>query len=221
MIEDAGLCAVSLCRGGFFPALTSQARQAAVDDNLRAIDQALAIGAPLVVLVPGANPGQTLEVSRAQIEGGIRAVLPYAAACGIKLGVEPLHPMLADTRSAVNTLEQANDLCERVNSPYLGVIVDVHHLWWDDHLEREIRRSAQAKRLFAYHISDWRTPTDDLLYDRGLMGEGCIPLRRIRGWIEGAGFDGFHEVEIFSNRYWAQDQHAFLQRIINAYLGHA
>lgn len=220
MIEDAGLQAVSLCRGGFFPALESKARQSAIDDNLHAIDQAVELGAPLVVLVPGAHPGQPLDTSRRQIEKGILEVLPHAAACGIKLGIEPLHPMLADTRSAINTLEQANDICERLDSPNLGVVVDVHHLWWDPHLEHEIKRCGQAGHIFAYHISDWRTPTEDLLYDRGLMGEGCIPLRQIRSWVEAAGFDGFHEVEIFSDRYWTQNQHDFLQSIIKAYLQH-
>jgi sugar phosphate isomerase/epimerase len=218
MIENAGLRAVSLCRGGFFPALESKARQAAIENNLLAIDQAVELGAPLLVLVPGAHPGQPLETSRAQIEDGIRAVLPHAAANGIKLGIEPLHPMLADTRSAINTLGQANDICGRIDSPYLGVVVDVHHLWWDHNLEHEIKRCGQAGRLFAYHISDWRTPTEDLLYDRGLMGEGCIPLRQIRNWVEAAGFNGFHEVEIFSNRYWIQEQQTFLQSIIKTYL---
>ena len=133
-INDGGCwtaAQISLCRGGFFPALSSEARQAAIEDNLRAIDQAVELGAPLVVLVPGAHPGQPLETSRAQIEEGIREVLPHAAACDIKLGIEPLHPMLVDTRSAINTLEGANDICERFDSPYLGVVVDVHHLWWD------------------------------------------------------------------------------------------
>ena len=218
LIEDAGLTIVSLCRGGFFPALESKARQAAIDDNLHAIDQAVELGAPLVVLVPGAHPRQTLKTSRVQIEDGIRAVLPHADACGIKLDIEPLHPMLADTRSAISTLKQANDICESIDSPNLGVVVDVHHLWWDSCLEREITRCGKAGRLFAYHISDWRTPTENLLNDRGLMGEGCIPLRKIRSWVEQAGFDGFHEVEIFSNRYWTQNQHVFLQNIIKSYI---
>ena len=66
----------------------------------------------------------------------------------------------------------------------------------------------------------WRTPTTDLLNDRGLMGEGSIPIRRIRGWVEAAGFRGFNEVEIFSNRLWAGDQDEFLGRITRAYREH-
>ena len=72
-------------------------------------------------------------------------------------------------------------------------------------------------RLFAFHICDWKTPTNDFLNDRGLMGEGCIPIRQISDWVDSTGFSGFREVEIFSNTYWAQDQADYLQRIRTAY----
>ena len=216
-IRDAGMEVVSLCRGGFFPAETELARQEALDDNRRAIDEAAALGAPLVVLVCGAVPGQPLDAGRGQIRDGIEAVLPHAVAAGVRLGVEPLHPMYADSRSAVNTVGQANDICTGIDSPFVGVVVDVYHLWWDPDLEREIDRCGQMGKLFAFHVCDWRTPTEDLLLDRGLMGEGCIDIRQIRGWVEEAGFDGYNEVEIFSNRYWAMDQEQFLERVVEAY----
>jgi sugar phosphate isomerase/epimerase len=217
-IRAAGLEVVSLCRGGFFPGLDRAARQAVIAENQRAIEEAAALGAPLIVLVCGAVSGQALEESRRQIRAGIAALLPDAERYGIKLAVEPLHPMYADTRSAINTLAQANDLCADLDSPLVGVVVDVYHLWWDPHLEAEIRRCGQVGRIFAFHVSDWKTPTEDLLNDRGLMGQGCIPIRQIRGWVEAAGFDGFNEVEIFSSKYWAMDQQEFLQAIKTAYL---
>ncbi len=220
-IRAAGLTSVSLCRGGFFPAAVAPACQAAIDDNLRAVDEAAALGAPHVVLVCGAAPDVPLPMARQHIREGIEATLPHAEACGVKLSIEPLHPMYADSRSAINTLKQANDLCAAIGSPWVGVTVDVYHLWWDPDLEREIARCGAAGWLDAFHICDWRTPTLDLLTDRGLMGEGCIPIRRIRGWVEAAGFDGFNEVEIFSERLWASDQHEFLAHIINAYLNHS
>lgn len=219
-IRDAGLAPVSLCRGGFFPARAAADRAAAIDDNRRAIDVAAALGAPLLVLVPGADPGQPLDASRGQIRDGIEAVLPHAAAAGVRLGVEPLHPMYAATRSAINTLRQANELCEALDSPWLGAVVDVYHLWWDPDLGREIARAGAAGRLWAFHISDWVTPTD-ILTDRALMGEGCIPIRQIRGWMERAGFDGYHEVEIFSTKRWTQEQRAYLREIVAAYLAHS
>lgn len=221
MLRERNLEVVSLCRGGFFPHAEAAGRQNAVDDNKRAVDEAAELGAPHVVLVCGAVPGQPLTESRKQIHDGIAAVLPHAAAAGVKLAIEPLHPMYADSRSAVNTLAQANDMAEALGSPWVGVAVDVYHLWWDPALETEIYRCGRNGNLLAFHICDWKTPTTDLLNDRGLMGEGCIDLRRIRGWVEATGFTGFNEVEIFSNQYWAGDQTVFLEKIIRAYRQHS
>ena len=221
MARSHGLSVVSLCRGGFFPACTAQGRAKAIDENRRCVDEAAALGAPLVVLVCGSAPGLSLAQSRRQITEGIAAVLPHAAASGVRLAIEPLHPMYAADRSAVNTIGQARAVCGELRSPWLGVAVDVYHTWWDDRLEEEIRACGRDGKLFAFHISDWRTPTGDLLEDRGLMGEGCIPIRQIRGWVEEAGFTGFIEVEIFSRRLWASDQARYLEDIKAAYLEHA
>ena len=218
MLRSAGLEIVSLCRGGFFPAKTAQGLQAAIDDNLKAIDQAHALGAPLIVLVCGAVPGQSLEDSRKQITDGIAAVLPAAKAANVKLAIEPLHPMYADDRSAINTMAQAHTVCESLGSPSnLGIAVDVYHVWWDDTLEAQIKLAQQKQRLIAFHICDWKTPTTDLLNDRGLMGEGCIDIRRISRCIDDAGFTGAREVEIFSNIHWAKDQSTWLGEITTAY----
>ncbi len=218
MLRDSGLRVVSLCRGGFFPAETADSRQTAIDDNRRAIAEAATIGAPLVVLVPGAVPGMPLDTAKGQILDGIAAILPDAEAAGVRLAIEPLHPMYADSRSAIVTLAQANDAVSALASPWVGVAVDVYHLWWDSALEDEIRRAENT--IFAFHVCDWRTPTRDLLNDRGLMGEGCIDIRGIRGMVEQSGFTGAIEVEIFSNTYWAEDQTAYVERIKVAYQAH-
>ena len=218
ILEASGLKVVSLCRGGFFPATGAKEREEKRSENRRIIDEAAEIGAPLVVLVCGAVPGMDLAVARQQILDGIHAVEPHAKACGVKLSIEPLHPMYAGDRSAVNTLEQANNMVMTLGSEWVGVTVDVYHLWWDPFLRAEIGRCKDM--IFSYHVSDWRTPTRDLLNDRGMMGEGCIPLRDIRGWVENAGFDGPIEVEIFSDELWEQDQTRVMRRIRNAYLRH-
>lgn len=217
LLRDEGLEIVSLCRGGFFPAVDKSKREAAIADNKKAIDEAAELGTTLVVLVCGADPKQSLEESRKQIHDGIASLLPYAEKAGVRLAIEPLHPMYADTRSAINTLGQANDMAESLHSPWVGVAVDVYHLWWDPSLKREIKRCGDNGNLLAFHICDWNVPTTDLLLDRGLMGEGCIPVRQIRGWVEEAGFRGFYEVEIFSNTFWKQDQREFLNKIVTAY----
>ena len=216
--REAGLEVVSLCRGGFFPTATTAGRQVAVDDNLKAIEQAHAIGAPLIVLVCGAVPGQSLVESRKQIADGIAAVLPAAEQAGVKLAIEPLHPMYADDRSAVNTMRQAHEICDVLGSPKaVGIALDVYHVWWDPELKAQIDLAGQTGRLHAFHICDWRTPTIDLLNDRGLMGEGCINIPEISDWVDASGFTGHREVEIFSNRLWSGDQREFLDKIAASY----
>ena len=217
LLRDSGLQIVSLCRGGFFPSREKTKRQAAIDDNKRAVDEAAELGTNMIVLVCGAEPDQSLEDSRKQIQDGIESVIEHAGSAGIKLAIEPLHPMYADTRSAINTVAQANDMACLIDSPWVGVAVDVYHVWWDPALENEIYRCGSNGHLLAFHICDWNVPTTDFLLDRGIMGEGCIPIRKIRSWVESAGFKGYYEVEIFSNKYWQADQLPYLQKIISAY----
>jgi sugar phosphate isomerase/epimerase len=216
-IKNSGLTPVSLVRGGFFTGNTKAERAAAITENKTIIDEAQAIGAPLVVLVCGATPGQTVEQNIQQIRDGIEALLPHAQQAGVKLGIEPLHPMYADTRSSISSMRSANELAEGINSPYCGVTVDVFHLYWEEHLRSELLRCGKNGNLFSYHICDWKTNPEDMLNDRGLMGEGIIPVDRISEWVAEAGFDGFHEVEIFSNRYWEMDQKDYLKKIIKSY----
>ena len=208
---------VSYVRGGFFPALESSKRQTAIDNNKQLLEEAAALGAPMLVLVCGAEPGLTLSESRQQIREGIEAILPLAESLQVKLAIEPLHPMYADTRSAINTLKQANDMAASINSAFVGVALDVYHVWWDDNLESEIQRCGALQKLFAFHICDWKVPTQDILLDRGLMGEGCIRVSQIRNWVRQAGFNGFDEVEIFSTSHWSKDQQQFLTEIVEAY----
>ena len=220
IVRQNSLQVTALCRGGFFPSIDAKKRAESIEDNKRAIDEAAALGAPMVVLVCGADPAQSLTDSRQQIHDGIASLLPYAEANRVKLAIEPLHPMYAGDRSAINTLGQANDMAEALNSAWAGVAADVYHLWWDPDLEQEIQRCGEHGNLLAFHVCDWKTPTNDLLLDRGLMGEGCIPLRKIRQWVESAGFGGPIEVEIFSSTYWEQDQKDYLKRIVEAYQEH-
>jgi sugar phosphate isomerase/epimerase len=221
MLLDHDLTIVSLCRGGFFPAKDLKKRKSALDDNRRAVDEAAQLGAPLLVLVCGADPSQRLEDSRKQIQDGIGELIAHASTAGIRLAIEPLHPMYADTRSAINTMKQANDMAEELNSTWVGVAVDAYHVWWDPFLEQEIKRCGENGHLMAFHICDWKVPTTDMLLDRGLMGEGCIPVKQIRSWVEAAGFTGFNEVEIFSATHWKENQSEYLRKIIKAYKDHS
>jgi len=218
LVKSSGLAVPALVRGGFFPAASESGRQAALDENRQIIDEAAALGAEMVVLVVGAVPGIPLADARQQVQDGIAGVLAHAESAHVRLAIEPLHPMYAGDKSCVTTMKQANDICGALQHPLLGVAVDVYHVWWDDQAQAEIARCGANDWLFGFHICDWRIPTRDLLTDRALMGDGCIDIAEIRGWVEAAGFDGYNEVEIFSEEQWASDQVDYLARIKHAYL---
>lgn len=202
-IKDRGLAVSGLCRGGMFTGRGRTGLAEALDDNRRAVDEAAAIGARCLVLVVGglATGSRDIEAARALVREGIARLLPHARAAKVPLAIEPLHPMYAADRACINTLRQANDLCDELGEG-VGIAVDLYHVWWDPELAREIARAGKARRLLAFHVCDWLVPTRDLLLDRGMMGDGVIDIPRIRGIVEAAGYDGFCEVEIFSKANW-------------------
>jgi sugar phosphate isomerase/epimerase len=200
LLRDAGLRVSSLCRGGWFPAATAGERQARIDDNRRAVEEAAELGTDVLVLVCGPAPDRDLAAAREMVAEGIAATVEHAAACSVRLAVEPLHPMFAGDRSVVVTLAQALDLAERFPAERCGVVVDAYHVWWDPALEEQIARA--AGRILGYHVSDWLVPPPDVLLGRGMMGDGVIDLRRLRGLVEAAGYEGPIEVEIFNRALW-------------------
>ncbi len=211
-IREAGLTVTGLCRGGLFPAPDAAGRQAAIEDNRRAIAEAAELGAACLVLVVGGLPAGSKDIdgARGMVRDGIAAILPEARAAGVPIAIEPLHPMYAADRACVNTIDQALDLCDELGQG-VGVAVDVYHTWWDPNLAAAIRR-AGAARILAFHICDWLVPTTDLLLDRGMMGDGVIDIRRIRRMVEAAGFTGLHEAEIFSaGNWWKRDPDEVLE----------
>jgi sugar phosphate isomerase/epimerase len=211
-IEALGLELSGYCRGGMFPASDAAGLRIADDENRRAVDEARELNAACLVLVVGGLPGamqghaahKDIGLARLQVRDGIGRLLEYARQVRMPLAIEPLHPMYAADRACVNTLEHALDLCDELDplrTGSLGVAIDVYHVWWDPRLKAQIAR-AGADRLMAFHVCDWLTPTRDLLNDRGMMGDGVIDIRQIRGWVEAQGFAGYSEVEIFSAGDW-------------------
>jgi sugar phosphate isomerase/epimerase len=214
-IRALGLELSGYCRGGMFTYTDAASRQASRDDNRRALDEACTLGAPCLVLVVGGLPGalagrpahRDIAAARAQVSEGIAALLEDARERRMPLAIEPLHPMYAADRACINTLEQALDVCDALDpsrSGALGVAVDLYHVWWDPKLRAQIERAGR-ERLLAFHVCDWLVPTTDLLNDRGMMGDGVIEIRQVRGWVEAQGFAGYSEVEIFSSAWWQRD----------------
>ena len=208
-IRDAGLAVSGYCRSTYLPALAAEAFEANVEDNLRAIDQAAELSAACFVMVVGSLPPGSRDLARArsQVAEGAARMLDHARKAGVRLALEPLHPMYANDRSCLNTIAQALDLADAIEPfgtrlPDLGLALDVYHVWWDPALSEAIARAGAARRIFAFHVCDWLAPTRDFLTDRGMMGDGVVDIAAIRALVEAAGYQGQVEVEIFSDRDW-------------------
>ncbi len=211
-IRDAGLQVSGLCRGGMFTAADAAGRQAAIEDNRRAIDEAQALGAACLVMVCGGLPpgSRDLPGGRAMAADGLGAILDHARAAGVTLALEPLHPMTCADRSVLSTLGQALDLCDALGTG-MGVALDVYHVWWDPQLAGQIARA--GSRIAAFHVCDWLVPTRDLVFDRGMPGDGVIDIPAIRGMVEATGYDGAVECELLSRRWWREDPDTVLRTV--------
>ncbi|MEQ8658172.1 MAG: sugar phosphate isomerase/epimerase family protein [Hyphomicrobiales bacterium] len=218
MIKDAGLSVSGLCRGGMFTA-DGALSEAVLDDNKRAVDEAVAIGAVCLVMVVGGLPKGSKDIAGARsiVTEGLAKTLDYARTVNMPIAIEPLHPMYAADRACVNTMAQALDICDQLDpqrTGAMGVACDVYHVWWDPNLPAQIKRAGKDQML-AFHICDWLVPTNDLLLDRGMMGDGIIDIKGIREQIEAVGFSGLNEVEIFSaENWWKRDADEVLSMMV-------
>jgi len=215
VVRDAGLQVSSLCRGGFFAGATEAERRERDDDNRHAVEEAAELGTDVLVLVCGPAPGRDLATGRAQVAEGIERLLPHAIDHGVRLGIEPLHPMLVSERSVVCSLREANDLAERFDAAHVGVVIDVYHVFWDADVERQIERA--RGRILGFHACDWVTPTD-VLAGRAMMGDGVIDVRALREAVERAGYTGPIEVEVISKELWQRLGDDVLRLAIQRYL---
>ena len=223
LMRDSGLTVTSLCRGGFFTTADPGQRAAALDDNRAAIDEAAALGTGTLVLVSGGLPegDRDIAAARGRVSDAVCTLAPYAAERGVRLAIEPLHPMYASDRCVVSTLGQALDIAEGFPADRVGVVVDTYHLWWDDLAPAQILRAGAGGRIACFQLADWVTPLPEgVLLGRGQLGDGCIDLRGFREQVDAAGYRGAVEVEIFSPSLWARDGADVLAEIAERYRRH-
>jgi sugar phosphate isomerase/epimerase len=223
LVRDAGLTVTTLCRGGFFTAIDPDERAAALDDNRRAVDEAATLGTDTLVLVSGGLPAgsKDLHGARERIADALAVLGPYAEEHGVRLAIEPLHPMYASDRCVVSTLAQALDLAERFPAQQVGVTVDTYHIWWDDHAPAQIARAGAGGRIHTFQLADWTTPLPEgVLNGRGQVGDGAIDMREWQRYVEAAGYTGAIEVELFNDVLWARDGRELLAETAERFVTH-
>jgi sugar phosphate isomerase/epimerase len=223
LVRDAGLAVTTLCRGGFFTAIDPDERARALDDNRRAVDEAAVLGTDTLVLVSGGLPAgsKDLHGARERIADALGELGPYAEERGVRLAIEPLHPMFASDRCVVSTLAQALDLAERFPARQVGVTVDTYHIWWDDRAPEQIARAGAGGRIHTFQLADWTTPLPEgVLNGRGQIGDGSIDMREWKAYVEAAGYTGPIEVELFNDALWARDGREVLAETAARFVEH-
>lgn len=223
LVRDAGLRVTTLCRGGFLTAAEPDARAAALDDNRAAVDECVALGTDTLVLVSGGLPPgeRDLGAARERIADALGELAPYAGERGVRLAIEPLHPMFASDRCVVSTLDQALALAERFPAEQVGVVVDTYHIWWDDRAPTAAARAGALGRICSFQLADWVTPLPaGVLNGRGLIGDGSVDLRKWRERVDATGFTGPIEVELFNDDLWARDGEELLRDVAERYVRH-
>lgn len=224
LVRDAGLTVTTLCRGGFLTATDAAERAKALADNRRAVDEAATLGTDTLVLVSGGLPAgdKDLRAARERIADALAELGPYAERHGVRLAIEPLHPMYASDRCVVSTLAQALDLAERFPAQQVGVTVDTYHIWWDDRAPEQIARAGAGGRIHTFQLADWTTPLPEgVLNGRGQIGDGAIDMREWKGYVEAAGYTGAIEVELFNEELWARDGREVLAETAARFAAHA
>jgi sugar phosphate isomerase/epimerase len=202
LLKDAGLRVSSLCRGGFFT------NDDWLDDNRAAIDEAATLGAACLVLVVGGLPdgSSDLPATRAHMSDAIAALVPHATQAGVRLALEPMHPMYCADRGVLSTLGQALDVAAPHPPDSVAVMIDTFHLWWDPDVIAQIARAGRERRVAGFQVGDFlRKLPADVLLGRALMGDGVIDFGPLCGAVTTAGYTGDVEVEIFNADIWAAD----------------
>lgn len=217
-VRDRNLHVSSVCRGGMFPAPTAEERKKNLEDNFRAVDEAAALKADVLVLVVGGASPMGIVAARQMVRDGIEALVPYASSAGVKIGLEPLHPMFAGDRSVLTTINEGLSIAQQYSPHDVGLVLDVIHIWWHSCVMEQI--AVAADRIRGFHVSDWLVPLPDVLLCRGMMGDGIIDIRLLREAVDRAGYDGSIEVEILNQAIWDADPDSVLDRVVETFERH-
>ena len=198
-LEEDGLAVSSLSWSGFFTGSHGMTFDEAVADAREAVSQARTLGAETLVIYSGARAGHTLTHARRLTAWGLRAVADFAAEQGVQLALCPLSA-LGRRWSFLHGLDPALEVLDIVRHPNVGLACDLYHLWLSES-RMELRIDEIASRTRLVHVSDGpATPSHE--YDQSLPGKGRVPVNEWVRRFSAAGYQGYYEVQCWSESVW-------------------
>ncbi|CDR13919.1 sugar phosphate isomerase/epimerase family protein [Streptomyces iranensis] len=219
LLEETGLRASSVCRVGFVADKEGERLRTALDDVRRALDLSAAVGAPSLTFIAGALPAapRDLRLAEARVRDALETLEAYARATGVRLALEPIHPLFVTSRSAVTTIRQALRIVADLPADTVGILLDAYATFWDPDLRDSVREAGE--RIAGYQVNDFALPLPgpENMNGRLLPGEGEIDLRALTRTVAEAGYRGPIEVEVFNDDLWAQPLETIVMRTVRAF----
>jgi len=217
MAADNGLKITTLNSAGDFLIRDNSLAAIQADKNLKLIDAAAEMGAAVLVVVTGGLSGQAflddLELrdpnlicitnAHHMIVDALSRLHECAAAAGVTLALEPIHPMDVVFKGVVNSLSHAAALTDQI--PGLQLILDVYHSWWDPALETPPKSTAGIQ------ICGIGQSTRDMKPDRVGLAESSIAVLPILRDVLEVAPGAFVEFEMFDRHRRGRD----VREIIN------
>ncbi len=202
LIRDAGLAVSSLSFVGGFTGTNGLSFDDAIADARDAIKDAELLGAENLIVVSGPRNGHTVRHSRRILGDALDELADFAGSRGVRLCVLPMHQYFSKSWTFLNTLDETLEVLSDRNHPALGLAFDAYQSWQEPNLIERIPEFAAMTGVV--QISDaQRAPQSSA--ERCIPGDGIIPLPEIIRGFQTAGFDGYYDVQVWSNTGWAAD----------------
>ncbi len=193
LLAESGLSVTSLSWAGGFTGSDGRAYVDAVDDAIRAIEDAAQLQAETLIVLAGGRNNHIRNHARRTLCEALRRIMAAAEEHGVRLSLEPIHPGCGEEWSFVNDLESTLEIIERVNSHQLGIVLDTYHVGMDEDVVRWLPDA--IPHLHLVQLGDARhSPLGEM--NRCLLGQGSVPLPTILRTLIDHGYHGAFEVEL-------------------------
>jgi sugar phosphate isomerase/epimerase len=209
LIRDSGLAVSSLSWVGSFTGAHGYSFDDAVADGGDALALAAELGAAVLIVVSGPRLNHIRPHARRLVVDGLRALADDAENAGVTLGLEPMRaPQFLDW-TFLSTLDETLDVVDACDHRAVKLVLDTFHLGREPRLLERLPRIVPSIGLV--QLADCR-PTPRGPGECCLPGDGTMPLDEITTAVVAGGYDGFFEIEAWSEAIWGSDYDELLAR---------